>query len=125
MWIKNYKILYYKKTYDIIFDENSDIEWMRIPHFYKPFYVYQYATGHSAAIALAAAAVLVPVTNFITIPAAAVAYAFADGIIKDKTLLKSENGQEMIKYYKKAAELGHEEAKKKYEKYKKYLKQGW
>lgn len=78
----------------------------------------------AAAIALAAAAVLVPVTNFITIPAAAVAYAFADGIIKDKTLLKSENGQEMIKYYKKAAELGHEEAKKKYEKYKKYLKQG-
>ena len=28
------------------------IEWARIPHFYTPFYVYQYATGYSAAIAL-------------------------------------------------------------------------
>ncbi len=27
-------------------------EWARIPHFYTPFYVYQYATGYSAAIAL-------------------------------------------------------------------------
>ena len=44
-------LMYHGK--DVVFDENSDIEWMRIPHFYKPFYVYQYATGHSAAIALA------------------------------------------------------------------------
>ena len=28
------------------------LEWARIPHFYMPFYVYQYATGFSAAIAL-------------------------------------------------------------------------
>ncbi len=28
-------------------------EWERIPHFYTPFYVYQYATGFSAAIAIA------------------------------------------------------------------------
>lgn len=28
------------------------LEWARIPHFYTPFYVYQYATGYSAAIAL-------------------------------------------------------------------------
>lgn len=28
-------------------------EWMRIPHFYRAFYVYQYATGFSAAMALA------------------------------------------------------------------------
>lgn len=27
-------------------------EWARIPHFYSPFYVYQYATGYSAAIAI-------------------------------------------------------------------------
>ena len=44
-------LMYHGK--DMVFDKNSDIEWMRIPHFYKPFYVYQYATGHSAAIALA------------------------------------------------------------------------
>lgn len=29
-------------------------EWMRIPHFYRAFYVYKYATGFSAAMALAA-----------------------------------------------------------------------
>ena len=29
-----------------------DLEWARIPHFYYNFYVYQYATGFSAAIAL-------------------------------------------------------------------------
>ncbi|WP_313129227.1 oligoendopeptidase F [Anaerocolumna sp.] len=37
---------------DIVIDPEIDIEWARIPHFYKPFYVYQYATGYSAAIAL-------------------------------------------------------------------------
>ena len=30
------------------------MEWARIPHFYNSFYVYQYATGFSAATALAA-----------------------------------------------------------------------
>lgn len=33
-------------------DESIAMEWSRIPHFYTPFYVYQYATGYSAAIAL-------------------------------------------------------------------------
>lgn len=33
-------------------DEQIDYEWARIPHFYTPFYVYQYATGLSAAIAI-------------------------------------------------------------------------
>ncbi len=33
-------------------DELIDIEWARIPHFYYNFYVYQYATGISAASAL-------------------------------------------------------------------------
>nr|WP_307989931.1 oligoendopeptidase F [uncultured Niameybacter sp.] len=33
-------------------DELIAMEWARIPHFYTPFYVYQYATGYSAAIAL-------------------------------------------------------------------------
>lgn len=36
----------------IIIDDEIDIEWARIPHFYNAFYVYQYATGYSAAIAL-------------------------------------------------------------------------
>ncbi len=33
-------------------DEQIAMEWSRIPHFYTPFYVYQYATGFSAAIAI-------------------------------------------------------------------------
>lgn len=37
---------------DMILDDEIDLEWARIPHFYTPFYVYQYATGFSAAIAL-------------------------------------------------------------------------
>lgn len=37
---------------DIIIDPEIELEWARIPHFYRAFYVYQYATGYSAAIAL-------------------------------------------------------------------------
>ena len=42
-------VLYYGP--DMIVDEEIDYEWMRIPHFYTSFYVYQYATGYSAAMA--------------------------------------------------------------------------
>lgn len=38
---------------DIVVDKEIDIEWARIPHFYRSFYVYQYVTGYSAATALA------------------------------------------------------------------------
>ena len=43
-----------KKYYgeDIVVDEAIAMEWARIPHFYRPFYVYKYATGFSAAISL-------------------------------------------------------------------------
>ena len=37
---------------DVVVDEEIDMEWARIPHFYYNFYVFQYATGFSAAIAL-------------------------------------------------------------------------
>ncbi|MDR1560238.1 MAG: oligoendopeptidase F [Clostridiales bacterium] len=36
---------------DIITDPQIDLEWSRIPHFYNAFYVFQYATGFSAATA--------------------------------------------------------------------------
>ncbi len=36
----------------IVLDKEIAMEWARIPHFYTPFYVYQYATGYSAAIAI-------------------------------------------------------------------------
>ena len=38
---------------EMIVDEEIDIEWARIPHFFSDFYVYQYATGYSAANAFA------------------------------------------------------------------------
>jgi len=37
---------------EVTIDDLIDIEWARIPHFYYNFYVYQYATGISAASAL-------------------------------------------------------------------------
>ena len=37
---------------ELIVDSELDMEWARIPHFYYDYYVYQYATGFSAAIAL-------------------------------------------------------------------------
>ena len=37
---------------DMVCDDEIKLEWARIPHFYTPFYVYQYATGISAAGAL-------------------------------------------------------------------------
>lgn len=43
------------KTYygdALVIDSELDMEWARIPHFYYNYYVYQYATGFSAAIAL-------------------------------------------------------------------------
>ena len=48
----------YRKLYEIYYgpdffiDDCLTYEWSRIPHFYRPFYVYQYATGISAAICL-------------------------------------------------------------------------
>lgn len=36
----------------MIVDKEIDLEWARIPHFYYNFYVFQYATGFSAAVAL-------------------------------------------------------------------------
>lgn len=38
---------------DLVVDELIAMEWARIPHFYRPFYVYKYATGFSAAVSLA------------------------------------------------------------------------
>ena len=49
--------IYYdlNKTYfgeEMVVDKEIALEWSRIPHFYTPFYVYQYSTGFSAAIAI-------------------------------------------------------------------------
>lgn len=38
---------------ELIFDEEVKYGWSRIPHFYRPFYVYKYATGYTSAIIIA------------------------------------------------------------------------
>jgi oligoendopeptidase F len=38
----------------MVLEEHSDLECLRIPHFYNAFYVYKYSTGISASIALSA-----------------------------------------------------------------------
>ncbi|MCQ6274928.1 oligoendopeptidase F [Bacillus sp. V3B] len=38
---------------EVVFDEEVKYGWSRIPHFYRPFYVYKYATGYASAIHLA------------------------------------------------------------------------
>ena len=40
---------------DLIVDDQVSVEWSRIPHFYRAYYVYQYSTGLIAAMALASA----------------------------------------------------------------------
>lgn len=36
-----------------VIDPITDIEWVRIPHFYRAFYVYQYSTGFCSAVTIA------------------------------------------------------------------------
>ena len=38
---------------DLVFDDEVKYGWTRIPHFYRPFYVYKYATGYTSAIIIA------------------------------------------------------------------------
>ncbi len=47
---KKLNALYYGP--DMVMDDEIAMEWARIPHFYYNYYVFQYATGYSAAIAL-------------------------------------------------------------------------
>lgn len=54
---ENLSDIYYKLNQQyygdgVVSDPEIALEWSRIPHFYTPFYVYQYATGFSAAIAI-------------------------------------------------------------------------
>ena len=38
---------------EMVMDKGIELEWARIPHFFYNYYVFQYATGYSAAVALA------------------------------------------------------------------------
>jgi oligoendopeptidase F len=54
--VLNEKYLELNKLYfgpDMISDDGIALEWARIPHFFYNYYVFQYATGFSAAVAIA------------------------------------------------------------------------
>lgn len=48
---KKLNALYFGK--EMVLDDEIAHEWSRIPHFYYNYYVYQYATGYSAAVSIA------------------------------------------------------------------------
>ena len=48
---RDLNIKYFGDSVEI--DEQIEYEWSRIPHFYRSFYVYKYATGFTSAVALA------------------------------------------------------------------------
>lgn len=54
-WLNNQYLELNKKYYgkDIVSDDEIAYEWARIPHFYRAFYVYKYATGIISAISIA------------------------------------------------------------------------
>src|SRR5699024_1405094 len=74
--------------------------------------------GTTAALLLTAA--VVPVTNLVTVPTAIVGSRLRKRMIIKKAL-KTDQGKEKLQYYEKAAELGYNDAKKKWSKLKKYL----
>ena len=61
--------------------------------------------------ALVAVSVLIPITNWVTIPTAIIGSVIRNNS-KKKKFINSEPGQDMMKYYQKASELGSEDAKK-------------
>lgn len=48
-----YRELNAKYYQSIVLDDYTDVEWARIPHFYRAFYVYQYSTGFCSAVSIA------------------------------------------------------------------------
>jgi oligoendopeptidase F len=53
-WLCDYYLELNRKYFgdEVVYDPQIAMEWSRIPHFYNAFYVYKYATGYSAAVAL-------------------------------------------------------------------------
>ena len=48
-----YRELNAKYYQGVVLDDYTDVEWARIPHFYRAFYVYQYSTGFCSAVSIA------------------------------------------------------------------------
>ena len=48
-----YRELNGKYYQGVVLDDYTDVEWARIPHFYRAFYVYQYSTGFCSAVSIA------------------------------------------------------------------------
>lgn len=109
---------WYKKAADA--DEpDADACYKIAQEYYKNIDTDTKVLGRTGA--LVALSVLVPVTNFVTIPAALLGSGMV-GESKKKKFVQTEAGKEMMKYYHRAADLGHAEAKKKVEELKDYEK---
>ena len=78
------------------------------------------SNGNVRSGGIIAASVLIPVTNWFTIPAALVGSAILKRK-KYKAFLKTDAGKDMLQYYRKAAGLGHEKAQDRVKKLEKYL----
>ena len=81
-------------------------------------YIDEHPVGRSAAMLAAAAAI--PVANVITLPAA-IAGTIGTRFAKKWIFVDTDDGKEMIKYYRRAAELGSEKAKERLKELEKYL----
>ena len=81
-------------------------------------YIDEHPVGRSAAMLAAAAAI--PVANVITLPAA-IAGTIGTRFAKKWLFVDTDDGKEMIKYYRRAAELGSEKAKERLKELEKYL----
>lgn len=95
---------------------NADAHYHIAEHFYKQA---TKGDGKRTTLALVAAAIL-PGANIVTMPIAAGASAVA-GMKKMIEYVQTEDGKKMVQHYKAAADLGHADAKKRYESLKAYL----
>ena len=76
----------------------------------EAYYAKRNPHGVAKTGALLALSVLIPVTNVVTIPAAIIG-AGVNAAMKYDKFVKTDAGKDMMKYYRKAASLGHEKAK--------------
>jgi hypothetical protein len=87
----------------------------------ESYYVQINPKGGLKTGAMLAVSVLIPVTNFVIIPAAILG-AGVGTVMKYDKFVKTDAGKDMMKYYRRAANLGHDKAKERVKELEKYEK---
>lgn len=87
----------------------------------EAYYAQKDPRAAGRASAMLAVSVLIPVTNLIAIPAAIIGGVLSSAN-QNKKFLKTEAGKDMMKYYRRAAALGHSEAEKRVKQLEQYEK---